>query len=154
MKAGTARAPKSPTNNGLEEADAELKSEATAIEKLRVQLSSQGAAADKRQVAEFAKRQKAYLDRKIELEKLKRSADSGVQESVKVKSVTTEALRSASEPAQKQKNPPHHHHPKRLRRKNLLPERNLSQHTTMPLHEKSPKLKSREPRVQLPPQNL
>lgn len=105
MKAGTARAPKSPKNNGLEEADAELKSEATAIEKLRVQLSSQGAAADKRQVAEFAKRQKAYLDRKIELEKLKRSADSGVQESVKVKSVTTEALRSASEPAQKQKTP-------------------------------------------------
>lgn len=106
MKAGTARAPKSPKNNGLEEAEAELKSEATAIEKLRVQLSSQGAAADKRQVAEFAKRQKAYLDRKIELEKLKRSADSGVQESVKVKSVTTEALRSASEPAQKQHTPP------------------------------------------------
>ena len=103
MKAGTARAPKSPKNNGLEEAEAELKSEATAIEKLRVQLSSQGAAADKRQFAEFAKRQKAYLDRKIELEKLKRSAHSAVPESVKVKSVTTEALRPASEPAQKEK---------------------------------------------------
>ena len=99
MNTGTAPAPKAPKNQGLTEAEADLKSEAMAIEKLRVQLSAQGAAADKKQVAEFAKRQKAYLDRKIDFEKLRRSTDSG-------KPVPAKAKPAAPEPVQKQKTQP------------------------------------------------
>ena len=68
MNTGTARSSKASKSKEREESEAELKSEAAAIEKLRVELSAQGAAADKKQVAEFAKRQKAYLDRKIDFE--------------------------------------------------------------------------------------
>ena len=99
MNAGTALAPKQPKSKQLAQAEAELKSEAEVIEKLRVQLSSQGAAADKKQVAEFAKRQKAYLDRKIDFEKLKRSGDSATHKPEETKPKTPE-------PVQRQKAPP------------------------------------------------
>ncbi len=96
MNAGTAPAPKASKSKELAETEADLKCEAAAIEKLRVQLSAQGASADKKQVAEFAKRQKAYLDRKIEFEKLKRSTDNGTPEPASAQAAT-------QAPAQKQK---------------------------------------------------
>ena len=56
-----------------QQAEADLRSEATCIEQLRKQINQAGAQATKESLAEFARRQKAYLDRKIELEKLKRN---------------------------------------------------------------------------------
>ncbi len=106
MNAGTAPAPKQLKSKELEKAEAELKSEAAAIDKLRVQLSTQGAAADKKQVAEFAKRQKAYLDRRIDFEKLKRSTDSGKPAPEKTKPAAPEPAKPAPEPVQKQKAQP------------------------------------------------
>ena len=67
-------APKSAnsTSPSLAQAEADLRTEASAIEKLRKQINEAGAKAPKDKMADFAKRQKAYLDRKIELEKRKR----------------------------------------------------------------------------------
>lgn len=96
MKTGTTHTAKPPKNQELEQVEAELKSEAAAIEKLRLQLSAQGAAADKKQVAEFASRQKAYLDRKIDFEKLKRSKETA----------TPAPAKPEPEPVQKQKSGP------------------------------------------------
>ena len=61
------------TAKSLTQAEADLRTEAVAIEKLRKSIGEAGAAAPKEQMADFAKRQKAYLDRKIELEKQKRT---------------------------------------------------------------------------------
>jgi len=94
---------KSSKTQGIAEAETELSKEAVAIEKLRVQLSSQGATVDKQQVTEFAKRQKRYLDGKIELEKLKRSAGSDISEPTKTKHAAPESAKPAPEPVQKQK---------------------------------------------------
>ena len=99
MNTGTARSSKASKSKEREESEAELKSEAAAIEKLRVELSAQGAAADKKQVAEFAKRQKAYLDRKIDFEKLKRSSDSSAPEPVKAKPAAPEPVKPAPAPS-------------------------------------------------------
>jgi hypothetical protein len=103
MNARTAPAPKASKSKELAETEADLKCEAAAIEKLRVQLSAQGASADKKQVAEFAKRQKAYLDRKIDFEKLKRSSDTGTPEPAKAKPSTPELVKPTPEPSLKQK---------------------------------------------------
>jgi hypothetical protein len=61
-----------PNSQNLAQAEADLRTEATAIEKLRKQISEAGSGATKEMMASFAKRQKAYLDRKIDLEKQKR----------------------------------------------------------------------------------
>jgi hypothetical protein len=63
-----------PIAEVLERTQKELRAEATAIEKLRQQIQAQGAAAPKADVAEFAKRQKAFLDRKIDFEKQRKAA--------------------------------------------------------------------------------
>ena len=73
MSALAAANPVKPTSQTLAQSEADLRTEATAIEKLRKQISEGGASASKEKMAEFAKRQKAYLDRKIDLEKLKRT---------------------------------------------------------------------------------
>ncbi len=66
------KSPNSAPSNPLQ-AEADLRSEAVSIEQLRKQISQAGSQAAKESLAEFARRQKAYLDRKIELEKLKRN---------------------------------------------------------------------------------
>ena len=65
--------PAKNTAQSLTQAEADLRTEAVAIEKLRKSIGEAGAAAPKEQMADFAKRQKAYLDRKIDLEKRKRT---------------------------------------------------------------------------------
>ncbi len=65
--------PAKNTGQSLTQAEADLRTEAVAIEKLRKSIGEAGAAAPKGQMADFAKRQKAYLDRKIDLEKRKRT---------------------------------------------------------------------------------
>jgi hypothetical protein len=64
--------PKS-TPEPLRAIEAELNTESAAIEKLRKQLSEAGAGASKELLADYAKRQKAFLDRKIDFEKQKRA---------------------------------------------------------------------------------
>ena len=64
----------------LAQAEADLRTEASAIEKLRKQINEAGAKAPKDKMADFAKRQKAYLDRKIELEKRKRGGSEAPAE--------------------------------------------------------------------------
>lgn len=61
-----------PTSKSLPQAEADLRKEAVAIEKLRKQIHEAGSEASKEMMADFAKRQKAYLDGKIVLEKQKR----------------------------------------------------------------------------------
>src|SRR5262245_6335810 len=56
----------SPVTGSPEAIQAELRAEATAVERLRQQIQAKGAAATKVEMAEYAKRQKAYLDRKID----------------------------------------------------------------------------------------
>lgn len=72
MSALAAANPVKHTGQSLAQSEADLRTEATAIEKLRKQISEGGTTTSKEMMAEFAKRQKAYLDRKIELEKQKR----------------------------------------------------------------------------------
>lgn len=61
------------TTQSLAQVEADLRTEAVAIEKLRKGLGEAGSAAPKEQMADFAKRQKAYLDRKIDHERQKRA---------------------------------------------------------------------------------
>lgn len=70
-----ASVPNSPKNTPepLRASETELNTESAAIEKLRKQLSEAGAGASKELMADYAKRQKAFLDRKIEFEKQKRA---------------------------------------------------------------------------------
>jgi hypothetical protein len=60
----------------------ELQAEATAVERLRRQIAempSKGETVSPQMLADFARAQKAYLDRKIEFEKLKRTETSAVK---------------------------------------------------------------------------
>lgn len=70
-----ASVPNSPktTPEPLRAMESALNTESAAIEKLRKQLSEAGAGASKELMADYAKRQKAFLDRKIEFEKQKRA---------------------------------------------------------------------------------
>ena len=133
MNAGTAPAPKASKSKELAETEADLKCEAAAIEKLRVQLSAQGASADKKQVAEFAKRQKAYLDRKIEFEKLKRSTESRNPEPAKAKP-------AAPEPVQNQKT-----QPEKPAQKKRAPEKTATQKAATVIRETAPIKESAKP---------
>ena len=72
MSALAAAKTPNPTSKSLTQAEADLRTEAVAIEKLRKQIQEAGSNAPKQMVADFAKRQKAYLDQKIVLEKQKR----------------------------------------------------------------------------------
>ncbi len=71
--ASTTTASASPIPASIESIQLELRAEAKAIEELRRQIQALGATAPKSDVAEFAKRQKAYLDRKIEFEKQRKT---------------------------------------------------------------------------------
>ncbi len=73
MSPASASTPEKITSEKLVAIEIELKAEAAAIERLRKQLSEAGAGASKDLMADFAKRQKAFLDRKIVFEKQKRT---------------------------------------------------------------------------------
>lgn len=96
-------APKSTdsTIQSFAQAEADLRTEATAIEKLRKQINEAGAKVPKDKMADFAKRQKAYLERKIELEKRKRDGSGASAENapkpVKVTDVVNPAEAAKSE---------------------------------------------------------
>lgn len=95
----SALAPANPvkqTSQTLAQSEADLRTEATAIEKLRKQIGEAGATASKEMMAEFAKRQKAYLNRKIELEKQKRTGDAPA---AKTEPAKAPAVAKAPEPA-------------------------------------------------------
>jgi cobalamin biosynthesis Mg chelatase CobN len=96
MSALAAANPTNLTGQNLAKAEADLRTEATAIEKLRKQISESGSNASKESMAEFAKRQKAYLDRKIELEKHKRTA--GEQPAVKTEKPEPAKVETAKKP--------------------------------------------------------
>ena len=81
-----------PTSKSLPQAEADLRKEAVAIEKLRKQIHEAGSEASKEMMADFAKRQKAYLDGKIVLEKQKRG------EAPEAKSVEKEVANPAEAP--------------------------------------------------------
>ncbi len=88
------------TTQSLTQAEADLRTEAVAIEKLRKTIGEAGAAAPKEQMADFAKRQKAYLDRKIDLEKQKRTfLEAPVTKSVVGKSPEPQANTVPARPA-------------------------------------------------------
>ena len=71
MSALAASKSPNPTNKSLAQAESDLRAESVAIEKLRKQIQEAGGKASKEMMADFAKRQKAFLDQKIVLEKRK-----------------------------------------------------------------------------------
>ena len=144
MNIGTAPAPKPSNNKEIAKAEAELKSEAAAIDKLRLQLSAQGAATDKKQVAEFAKRQKAYLDRKIDFEKLKRSPDSGKPTPVIAKPAAPEPAKPAPAPVQKQKVQPPPPAPAPVQKQKAQPPTPAPEKIAPPVRKKTPLAKPPE----------
>lgn len=102
MSALASPAPVKQTAQSLSQAEADLRNEAVAIEKLRKSIGEAGGSAPKAQMADFAKRQKAYLDRKIDLERQKRA----ISEAPAAKSVAGKSPEPSPNPAPAKPAPP------------------------------------------------
>ncbi len=74
MSAITASPSANLSGQSLSDSAVDLQAEAVVIEKLRKQIKEAGSNAPKEMIAAFAKRQGAFLTRKIEFEKRKRAA--------------------------------------------------------------------------------
>ena len=87
------------SGQSLSDSALDLQAEAVVIEKLRKQIKEAGSNAPKEMIAAFAKRQGAFLTRKIEFEKRKRAAGELPNPAIAPESSTLVDILESTEPA-------------------------------------------------------